>query len=143
MQEKNQTVDTQELSKMILLHSGKQEVNAELNRLYSLYRKPLSDAEKLKISNIIVDYLRNFDVKFAESTSSVLCLEQDFIKTLCDIKKMCNDDKHLRKKLKNKIVTSLKDINFARTLLQKSRNAEQYNAKCELIAHAILTRPIG
>lgn len=143
LQEKNQTVDTQELSKMILLHSGKQEVNAELNRLYSLYRKPLSDAEKLKISNIIVDYLRNFDVKFAESTSSVLCLEQDFIKTLCDIKKMCNDDKHLRKKLKNKIVTSLKDINFARTLLQKSRNAEQYNAKCELIAHAILTRPIG
>lgn len=143
LQEKNQTVDTQELSKMILLHGGKQEVNAELNRLYSLYRKPLSDAEKLKISNIIVDYLRNFDVKFAESTSSVLCLEQDFIKTLCDIKKMCNDDKHLRKKLKNKIVTSLKDINFARTLLQKSRNAEQYNAKCELIAHAILTRPIG
>lgn len=143
LQEKNQTVDTQELSKMILLHSGKQEVNAELNRLYSLYRKPLSDAEKLKISNIIVDYLRNFDVKFAESTSSVLCLEQDFIKTLCDIKKMCSDDKSLRKKLKNKIVTSLKDINFARTLLQKSRNAEQYNAKCELIAHAILTRPIG
>lgn len=143
LQEKNQTVDTQELSKMILLHGGKQEVNAELNRLYSLYRKPLSDAEKLKISNIIVDYLRNFNVKFAESTSSVLCLEQDFIKTLCDIKKMCNDDKHLRKKLKNKIVTSLKDINFARTLLQKSRNAEQYNAKCELIAHAILTRPIG
>lgn len=143
LQEKNQTVDTQELSKMILLHGGKQEVNAELNRLYSLYRKPLSDAEKLKISNIIVDYLRNFDVKFAESTSSVLCLEQDFIKTLCDIKKMCSDDKSLRKKLKNKIVTSLKDINFARTLLQKSRNAEQYNAKCELIAHAILTRPIG
>ena len=143
LQEKNQTVDTQELSKMILLHSGKQEVNAELNRLYSLYRKPLSDAEKLKISKIIVDYLRNFDVKFAESTSSVLCLEQDFIKTLCDIKKMCSDDKSLRKKLKNKIVTSLKDINFARTLLQKSRNAEQYNAKCELIAHAILTRPIG
>ena len=143
LQEKNQTVDTQELSKMILLHGGKQEVNAELNRLYSLYRKPLSDAEKLKISKIIVDYLRNFDVKFAESTSSVLCLEQDFIKTLCDIKKMCSDDKSLRKKLKNKIVTSLKDINFARTLLQKSRNAEQYNAKCELIAHAILTRPIG
>lgn len=142
LQEKNQTVDTQELSKMILLHGGKQEVNAELNRLYSLYRKPLSNAEKLKISNIIVDYLRNFDVKFAESASSVLYLEQDFIKTLCDIKKMCSDDKYLRKELKNKIFTSLKDINFARTLLQKSRNAEQYNAKCELIAQAILTRPI-
>ena len=140
--EKNQTVDTQELLQMILLHGGKQEVNAELNRLYSLYRKPLSNAEKLKISNIIVDYLRNFDVKFAESTSSVLCLEQDFIKTLCDIKMMCNDDKSLRKKLKNTIVVDLKDINFARTLLQKSRNAEQYNAKCELIAQAILTRPI-
>ena len=82
-------------------------------------------------------------MKFAESTSSVLCLEQDFIKTLCDIKKMCSDDKHLRKQLKNKIFTSLKDINFARTLLQKSRNAEKYNAKCELIAHVIFTRPIG
>ena len=143
LQEKNQTVDTQELSKMILLHGSKHEVNADLNRLYSLYRKPLSDAEKLKISNIIIDYLRNFDVKFAESTSSVLCLEQDFIKTLCDLKKMCSDNKSLRKELKNKIVACLKDINFARTLLQTSRNAEQYNAKCELIAHAILTRPIG
>ena len=142
LQEKNQTVDTQELSKMILLHGGKQEVNAELNRLYSLYRKPLSNAEKLKISNIIIDYLRNFDVKFAESTSSVLCLEQDFIKTLCDIKKICSDDKYLRKELKNKIVVCLKDINVARTLLQKSRNAEKYNAKCELIAHVIFTRPI-
>lgn len=143
LQEKNQTVDTQELSKMIMLHGGKQEVNTELNRLYSLYRKPLSDTEKLKISNIIVDYLRNFDVKFAESTSSVLCMEQDFIKTLCDLKKMCSDNKSLRKELKNKIVAGLKDINFARTLLQKSGNAEQYNAKCELIAHAILTRPVG
>lgn len=141
LQENNQTKDIQELSKMIMMYGGQADVNAEMNKLYSLYRKPLSDSEILKISNTIMDYIRNFDITFAKSEKSVLCMEQDFINSLADVKQMCKD-KSLQKDLKNKIISGLRNVSFARTLLQKTENAAQYQAKCGIITNAIFTRPV-
>lgn len=141
LQENNQTKDIQELSKMIMMYGGQADVNAEMNKLYNLYRKPLSDSEILKISNTIMDYIRNFNITFAKSEKSVLCMEQDFINSLADVKQMCKD-KSLQKDLKNKIISGLRNVSFARTLLQKTENAAQYQAKCGIITNAIFTRPI-
>lgn len=141
LQENNQTKDIQELSKMIMMYGGQADVNAEMNKLYNLYRKPLSDSEILKISNTIMDYIRNFDITFAKSEKSVLCMEQDFINSLADVKQMCKD-KSLQKDLKNKIISGLRNVSFARTLLQKTENAAQYQAKCGIITNAIFTRPV-
>ena len=141
LQENNQTKDIQELSKMIMMYGGQADVNAEMNKLYSLYRKPLSDSEILKISNTIMDYIINFDITFAKSEKSVLCMEQDFINSLADVKQMCKD-KSLQKDLKNKIISGLRNVSFARTLLQKTENAAQYQAKCGIITNAIFTRPV-
>ena len=141
LQENNQTKDIQELSKMIMMYGGQADVNAEMNKLYNLYRKPLSDSEILKISNTIMDYIRNFDITFAKSEKSVLCMEQDFINSLADVKQMCKD-KSLQKDLKNKIISGLRNVSFARTLLQKTKNAAQYQAKCGIITNAIFTRPV-
>lgn len=141
LQENNQTKDIQELSKMIMMYGGQADVNAEMNKLYSLYRKPLSDSEILKISNSIMDYIRNFDTTFAKSEKSVLCMEQDFINSLANVKQMCKD-KSLQKDLKNKIISGLRNVSFARTLLQKTENVAQYQAKCGIITNAIFTRPV-
>lgn len=141
LQENNQTKDIQELSKMIMMYGGQADVNAEMNKLYNLYRKPLSDSEILKISNTIMDYIRNFDITFAKSEKSVLCMEQDFINSLADVKQMCKD-KSLQKDLKNKIISGLRNVSFARTLLQKTENTAQYQAKCGIITNAIFTRPV-
>lgn len=141
LQENNQTKDIQELSKMIMMYGGQADVNAEMNKLYNLYRKPLSDSEILKISNTIMDYIRNFNITFAKSEKSVLCMEQDFINSLADVKQMCKD-KSLQKDLKNKIISGLRNVSFARTLLQKTENAAQYQAKCGIITNAIFTRPV-
>lgn len=141
LQENNQTKDIQELSKMIMMYGGQADVNAEMNKLYNLYRKPLSDSEILKISNTIMDYIRNFNITFAKSEKSVLCMEQDFINSLADVKQMCKD-KSLQKDLKNKIISGLRNVSFARTLLQKTENTAQYQAKCGIITNAIFTRPV-
>lgn len=141
LQENNQTKDIQELSKMIMMYGSQADVNAEMNKLYNLYRKPLSDSEILKISNTIMDYIRNFDITFAKSEKSVLCMEQDFINSLAGVKHMCKD-KSLQKDLKNKIISVLRNVSFARTLLQKTENAAQYQAKCGIITKAIFTRPV-
>ena len=134
--------DSQELSKMILKYEDDKDVKSELNRLYSLYKTPITTSETIKITNCVLDYLRNFDLGFTNSEKSVLYKEDKLAKLLYKINQVSFKDKDLMKELKNKIMQNVEKLAFSRTLLLKTNTPAQQLAKTEIIARELFASSV-
>ena len=138
MLEKNLDEDTDEYANILMKNLNQPEFNQELNRLYDLYRVPLTNAEKNKILNILFDYVRNFNIMFSFSDSSVLYQKPNFIKALNDFKEKCSKNKSLRQIYKNALLKNLSDFNFSKALLFNNGNKDLMKAKTEMFANILL-----
>ncbi len=112
--------------------------NDELNYLYDLYRKPLSNSEITKIILQIMDYIRNFDVQFTLTEKSVIYQKKEYIKNLSLYKDQCKRDKKFKQRLKQELEANIPKFYFFRSLLIKQANPAQVLAKTETYIYLLL-----
>lgn len=129
--------DVNEYSATLIKCYEEKQTQDELNRLYDLYRKPLTNPEIIKITNIVTDYIRNFDSKFAVSEESVFFQKPEFIKGISTFKQKLSI-KDFKPMLKKEISQTIAKFNFGRSLLQKEGSAKQIQAKIEIFVNVIL-----
>jgi len=131
--------DTNTYSVAILENASNPQLDKERDELYEKYKKPLVTSEILKISRILMDFILNFDIKFAASEHSVLSSRTEFINVLDSVRTKCNFDKSFRQAVKDRFTNNLQKYPFAKSLLEKSANPAQALAKKEVIIHTLLT----
>lgn len=124
LHENNFTEDLQELTKLENDYGEKSETIAELNRLYSLFKKPLSDSETLKVVNIYIDSIRNFDMDSVYAKQSLFCLDDNLLAFIEELKKTYIDKKDGVNSLKKQVITVIRNFGFARMLLKEAKNPE-------------------
>ncbi len=135
--------DVSEYSTALLKAMSEEDFDKKTDSLYSLYKKPLANNEIVKITHIIMDYIRNFDAKYAATEQSVFCNNQEFIKGLTSFKERFNlntaDFKRgFKQVLRNEIAEHIQKNNFGRTLLIQDISAKQLTAKTEAYISIIL-----
>ena len=122
-----------------LLDSLKEDsTRQELNKTYNQYRQPLSSSEHAKITQIIMNYIRNFDEQFATSEKSLLMKETAMIAALKDMQQLLKTKTVVGSEIKKQLQTVLSKHTYSRALLEKCPSPEHYRTKCEYIACNIL-----
>ena len=134
----HQEEDTNEYSTILLKNYGEKDFEKELNNLYELYKKPLTTSETIKITNIIMDYIRNFDLQFASTDKSVFYKNKELINGIHNFKEKSNLSKEFQKALKKQITNNVPILTFSKTLLMKTINPDLHKAKIETILNVIL-----
>lgn len=129
--------DVNEYSATLLQCYDQAQTNEELNSLYEFYRRPLTNPEILKITNIVMDYIRNFDSDFAASEQSVFFQKPEFIKGLSNFKQKIAI-KDFKQVFKKEISDMVARFSFGKSLLSKQGSAEQIKAKTEIFVNVIL-----
>lgn len=137
LHENNFTEDLQELTKLEYDYGEKSETIAELNRLYSLFKKPLSDSETLKVANIYIDSIRNFDMDSVYAKQSIFCLEDDLLAFIEELKKTYINKKDGVKSLKKQVITVVRNFGFARMLLKEAKNPELQKLCQDELTHVV------
>ena len=137
LHENNYTDDLQELIDLKEKYGTNPKVMAELNRLYNLYRKPLSDSEVLKVTNIYLDAIRNFDLNTAYSKKSLFCLDDKLIDFIEGLRKSYLKDKTSIKSLKNQVMVFIGRMGFARGLLNEVKSSELKKLSIDEFTHVI------
>ena len=116
----------------VLLKSQKEpKINDELNNLYDFYRKPLSNSEVTKITLMVMDYIRNFDIESASHENSVLTNDTNILNGIFSFKERCKYDKNFKQVMKTEIAGNVSKLYFGRGLLKKCANPMQIKAKTE------------
>lgn len=137
LHENNFTEDLQELTKLENDYGKKSEIIAELNRLYSLFKKPLSDSEILKVANIYIDSIRNFDMNSVYTKQSLFCLDDDLLTFIEELKKAYIDKKDGVKSLKKQVITVVRNFGFGRMLLKEAKNPELQKLCQDELTHVV------
>ena len=135
--------DLSEYSVTMLKVGSNAEYDKKANELYDLYRKPLSEGEKIKIVQILSNYIRNFDAEFASSEKSVFYNNPELIQGLEEIKEKFNINvwgfgKQFRQLFQSKMLGHISNYSFGRSLLIKNISANQLKAKTEAYMSVIL-----
>lgn len=138
----NQTdKDTDEYNSILYKTQKEPKIDDELNSLYDLYRKPLSNSEITKLTMLVMDYIRNFDAQFASTEKSTLYRKSDFVNDLKFYKEIFKHDKNFKQEIKQQISTIVSKLYLGRGLLLKQWSPGQRVAKTETYAYMIL-KPI-
>ncbi len=131
--------DANEYSLQLLNHGEDQKVKDELNRLYDIYRKPLSQSELNKIKLKIVSFIRDFDSSCISSPQSTIYAMYGLASNIEQIQKMFKN-KQVVSNINNliaKIITESK-VFYAKSLLYGQENKAQYKAKTEMISSNVI-----
>mgnify|MGYP004457861659 CR=1 FL=1 len=137
LHENNFTEDLQELTKLENDYGEKPETIAELNRLYSLFKKPLSDSETLKVANIYINSIRNFDMDSVYAKQSLFCLDDNLLAFIEELKKTYIDKKDGVKSLKKQVITVIRNFGFARMLLKETKKPELQKLCQDELTHVV------
>lgn len=137
LHENNFTEDLLELTKLKNDYGKKSETITELNRLYNLFKKPLSDSEILKVANIYIDSIRNFDMNSVYAKQSIFCLDDDLIAFIEELKKTYIDKKDGIKSLKKQVITVVRKFGFARMLLKETKKPELQKLCQDELTHVV------
>ena len=129
--------DSAEYGVMLAKYHQKSEIQAELNRLYDLYRKPATENELHKITIILMDFIRKFDNKVISSEESVLCGNSNAIKDIDMLKTFVTSKKNVAQWVKEHIQLAASRIHISKAVLAKSAPA-QHTAQCEAILSTIV-----
>lgn len=128
--------DITEYSEILINNCGNSDFEKELNRLYDLYKQPLTNSEINKITHTVMDYIRNFDYKFANSEQSIFYQKPELIKGLSNFREQMNN-KEFKQTLKNGIASRVSHLHYGKALLSKTDNTVQLKAKTEIFVNAI------
>lgn len=131
--------DIDEYSKGLLFYSGNPDFEKELNSLYDFYKIPLTNSEVNKITNMVLDYIRNFDLLFSHTEKSVLFRENNFIQEIENLRIQCSKYKILRQMIKKEISKNITASHIGKSLLIKNDIKEVVKSKIEMIASILLT----
>ncbi len=140
---KHSKEDITEYTVTLLKHINEPEFNQELNSLYDLYRRPLTNSEIIKITNIVLNYIRNFDTDFANSEASIFYQNYELIKGLSNFKEKLtmttgNLDKNFKQDFKKVFSEHIASFYFGKTLLDKHAAPAHMKAKTEAFINALL-----
>ena len=131
--------DVNEYSATLIKNYGKPEVNKRLDSMYDLYKKPLTNLEIHKLTLIVMDYIRNFDYKFAKSEQSVFYQKPSLlIQTITTFREKMKTTKEIKDVLKEEITNNIKNLNFGRSLLLKEGSAAQIKARTETFVNVVI-----
>lgn len=126
-----------EYNTMYMIHHQEPETIKEIDRLYEIYRKPITSTELRKLTLAIMSFIRNFDSNSVHNKESVLhekSLAANDIKTLQDMLK----NKVNVSQIRDKINKALSEILYAKSLLYTQEQTRIYKLKAEVIACAVV-----
>lgn len=123
--------DVDEYRAMIQKTQNESQINDELNNLYDYYKKPLSDSEIIKITLMVMDYIRHFDIKSASLENSVLIDNKNILNGLLSFREQCKYDKNFQQVLKREIAENVSKLYFGRGLLRKSGSSAKIKSQTE------------
>ncbi len=129
--------DINEYSSLLLKYYGNSDIDKEMNDLYDLYKKPLTNSEVTKITLIVMDYIRNFNLKFANSPESVFYMNTNIIEHLSKFQEKLNI-KEFKQTLKSEIADNITRCPFGKSLLSKKETAAITKAKTEIFVNVLL-----
>ena len=121
------------LDSLIMSYKYDKSMRAELNNLYNSYQKPLTTSEILKATNILVDFIKNFDMR----KSIFAGLTNESFGEFFDIVNVLRDKSGTGEWKKSFMHKFLAKSGVARSLLQKSANPEHARAKQELVFYNV------
>ena len=121
------------LDSLIMSYKYDKSMRAELNNLYNSYQKPLTTSEILKATNILVDFIRNFDMR----KSIFAGLTNESFDKFFDIVNVLRDKSGTGEWKKSFMHKFLAKSGVARSLLQKSANPEHARTKQELVFYNV------